>query len=455
MIGVPRAFCALVLLPALSAACSSKETASAKPPVSSHAEPDGGTAPDAPDLDLPEPADGFQIRSAGAVIAPGEEREYCEIARLPGDASDEYYVSLIELANGPFSHHLALGVAAAGSSGEAEIDALGVGYRVECVGPRIEFGDGLEVVATIQVPHGQATLPAGVARKYVGGQYIVFDYHYANTGLEPISARSAVNFHLMDPAAVEHVAQTFVLTNLTIDTPPGKTASFTAECHFNADMLVGAFTRHTHHWGTDFSVSYAGGAHDGEELWTSNDWQNETEFTFKEPALIKAGEGFRYRCTYENDTSKRLRFGTSVKDEMCMLYGPAWSAHPGQDLKLEGCTIVWVDDAGIGHPASEAGGFPKATASDAALCKSSFGASIDDCSKCRCDACATPALKCALDPDCGPLLACYAACTDAKCIEGCKPVLHDHSSGQGLFTQVIACSYSQCPACGTPSDIGL
>jgi hypothetical protein len=454
MLGVLRAIGALVLLSALSTACSpdgrSPGRAPGDPPVS----PEAGI-PDAVDLGLPEPTDGFQIRSHGAEIAPGEEHEYCEVARLPGGPDDEYYVSLIELANGPSSHHLALGVAASGSAGEAEIDGLGAGHRVECAGPRIEFGEGLEVVATIQIPHGQAALPAGVARKYRGGQYIVFDYHYANTGIKPISARSAVNFHIVDKATVEHVAQTFVINNVTIDTPPGKTGSFVGECHFNADMKIGAFTRHTHHWGTDFTVSYVGGERDGEEIWTSHDWQHETEYTFVEPAVIHAGEGLRYRCDYANDTPKRLRFGTSVRDEMCMLYGPAWSAHEGEELNLEGCNIVWIDDAGIGHPANEAGGFPKADPSDESLCKATFGPDIDECSKCRCEACATPGLKCTLDKDCGPLLSCYLGCTDAQCIEGCKPVLKDHSSGQGLFTQIIACSYSQCPACGTPTDIGL
>lgn len=446
-----RPLLAIGLLPTFFTACSKSDGTADK--GSDHSPPalDAGEV----DLGLVPPEDGFQLRTTGGVIPPGEEHEYCEVARLPGDATDEYYVSLIELANGPSSHHLALGVAAVGSSGEAQVAELGVGNKVECVGPRIEFGDGLEIVATIQVPHGEATLPAGVARKYAGGQYVVFDYHYANTGVDPVSARSAANFHLVHRSTVKHVAQTFGFNNFTIDTPPGETASFTAECHFDADMMIGAFTRHTHHWGTDFSIWYAGGAHDGEEIWTSRDWQHETEYTFAEPALIHAGDGLRYRCTYANDTARPLRFGTRITDEMCMLYGPAWPSEAGGELAIKQCNIVWIDDAGVGHPADEAGGFPKSKPSDASLCRGAFGASIDECNQCRCDACATPALKCALDPDCSALLTCYAGCKDARCVEDCQPVAHDHSSGQGLFTQVIACSFSQCPVCGALGDLSL
>ncbi|HEX3597219.1 MAG TPA: hypothetical protein VHU80_19055 [Polyangiaceae bacterium] len=428
---------------ALSACSNSKSGPLPKKDEPRDARPDSGELY----LGLSTPSDGFQLRSIGAEIGPGDEREYCEVARLPGGPGDVYDVSSIELANGKNSHHLALAVVSPGSSAEAAVIALGVGNRQECPGPSIQFGEGAEVVATIQHPYGETKLPDGVAWQYTGGQYIVYDYHYANTGLDTLDARSAVNFHLMDSSDVQHIARTFFLNNLTLDTPPGKTASFTAECHFDADMMVGAFTRHTHHFGTDFSVWYAGGANDGQEIWTSHDWQNETDYTFTAPALVKAGEGFRYQCTYDNTTTSDLRFGTSIKDEMCMLYGPAWSAHDG-DTPLEGCNITWIDDAGIGHPANEAGGFPKPSASDAATCQTFFGSAINDCNKCRCDSCATPLLKCGTDADCAPLLVCYANCADAACIENCSSLLHDHSSGEGTLTSVIACSVQECPICG-------
>src|SRR5262245_32582301 len=75
-----------------------------------------------PYLGLTVPAHGFQLRSLGAEIGPGEEREYCEVARLPGAPTDEYYVSLIELGNGAPSHHLGLALAPRESPAAAELE---------------------------------------------------------------------------------------------------------------------------------------------------------------------------------------------------------------------------------------------------------------------------------------------------------------------------------------------
>ena len=60
-----------------------------------------GDPPEKPEpyLGLTTPVHGFQIRSLGTDIAPGEEREYCEVAQIPGAPVDEYYVSSMELAN--------------------------------------------------------------------------------------------------------------------------------------------------------------------------------------------------------------------------------------------------------------------------------------------------------------------------------------------------------------------
>jgi hypothetical protein len=434
----------------LLAACNSGGTAPEKPVVRS-------TSADAGELylGLAPPADGFQLRTVGAEIGPGEEHEYCEAVQVPGNETDEYAITSIELANGPRSHHLALSFATRGSIAATHLESLGVGNHVECPGGAlIRFGDGIEVIGTIQVPQSEVTLPPHVARKFHGQDYIVFDYHYANTDVEPLQARSAANFHQADPATIEHVAQTFFLNNLTIDVPQEQTASFTGECHFDVDVMVSALTRHTHHWGTDFSVWYSGGARDGSEIWTSHDWQSETEFSFAEPVLLKAGEGFRYRCSYANDTTRALRFGTSVSDEMCMLWGAAWEANASDHMSRPNCNISWVDGDGIGHPANEAGGFPKPSAADANVCTSAYGASIDDCGRCRCNSCATPVVKCASDPDCAPLLLCFASCTDDDCLQKCQGLLEQHSSADGLLTEVGECVVAECPLCAASPDAG-
>jgi hypothetical protein len=406
-----------------------------------------GDAGDSTYLGLSLPQDGFQIRAVGVDLEPGEEREYCEVAQLPGAATDEYFVSLIEFANGPSSHHLALAYADDGTPAAVELEQLGIGNHRECQGPLLAFGSGMELIGTTQVPYGLVSLPPRVARKFHGGELIVFDYHYANTSVEVVHMQSAANFHLVDRADVDRVAQHFSINNVTIDVPAGQTASFTAECHVGTDMMLGWLARHTHRLGTDFTVWYAGGARTGEEIWTSHDWQHDIEFSFPEPILVRAGEGFRYRCTFANDTGDRLRFGTSVKDEMCMLYSQVWPATNGGALDLPDCNIVWIDDQGIGHTATEAGGYPKPDASQVSLCNSVYGAPSDECGACRCESCANAGLTCAGDPDCAPLFECLAGCSDLACTEACQPVIRQHSTGEGPLTALLECVKVACPKC--------
>ena len=286
-------------------------------------------------------------------------------------------------------------------------------------------------------------MPDRVGRQYRGGQWVVFDYHYFNTREVPIEARSAVNFHLTKRASIDHIVRGFSFNNYTIATRPGENGSYTGECHFRTDVVLGDITRHTHRWGTDFSVWFSGGARDGEMIWTSKDWQHDTIYKFDGPIRMAAGEGLRFRCNYQNDTPRTLRFGSSATDEMCILFGPIWEAEQSVELGNQSCTIVWQDADGIGHPAHEAGGFPKPSESEVSTCLSAV---MDNpCSRCRCEACATPAIQCALDPDCRAISNCYAACpAGADCAKECRQETDAHSSGIGPLGMRSSCFQSRC-----------
>src|SRR5882724_12232592 len=145
-----------VLLPA----CSS-DTAAHAPAVSSpsKAATDRGSAEmpsaSAPKglADLKVPTDGFQVRSMGADIGPGEDIEYCEIAELPGDPSEVYYANSIELANAEFSHHLVVATALPNTPADAALRAMNIGDKVQCNGTNYEWPqEGLVFVASAQTP---------------------------------------------------------------------------------------------------------------------------------------------------------------------------------------------------------------------------------------------------------------------------------------------------------------
>src|SRR5687768_18199628 len=66
-------------------------------------------------LGLERPERGLQVRNIGTQIGPGEDAEWCEVAELPGDPGQTYYVDKVEVANAPFSHHLFVSTAIPGS----------------------------------------------------------------------------------------------------------------------------------------------------------------------------------------------------------------------------------------------------------------------------------------------------------------------------------------------------
>jgi len=397
-------------------------------------------------LGLETPTDGFQVRDIGTRIAAGDEKEYCEVAELPGDPSDTYYVKSIELANGPRSHHLIVTAAAPGSPMDGKLRAMSIGDKVPCLSAAIAFGeDGAQGVGGIQQPYGRVDYPDGVGRVFHGGQRVVFDYHYFNSGTDAVDARSAFNFHLVKASDIQHEAKGFGFYNWTIDTPPGKTGAFKGECHFKNDVNVGGLTRHTHRWGTDYTVWYAGGAHDGEQIWKSSDWEHDVDHAFAPAVLMKAGEGFRFECDYRNDETHDLRFGTSATDEMCILFGLIWDAGDAREVPDQGCSITWVDSDGVGHAADEAGGFPKPADPLVRAClggSSKDGGALDECATCRCTSCADPIVKCAVDTECQAVLGCFQSGAG-----DCQSVISEHSSAVGMLQQMQSCIETECTAC--------
>jgi hypothetical protein len=415
------------------------------------------TAPSKGIDDLTIPEDGFQVRSAGAVIGPGEDVEYCEIGELPGDPSDTYYVSSVELANAPYSHHFVVATALPGSDAEAALRESNIGDKVRCNGTNYEWPqDGLVFLGSAQTPYISREFPKGVGSILHGNQRMVFDYHYLNTTDHEVQARSAFNVHLVDGSTIEHIATAFSFFNFTVNVPPHETGTFMAECHFGDDLMVASVLRHTHEHGRDFSVWYSGGPNDGEHIWTSHDWKNEPDYTFSSPALVKAGEGFRFQCDFENSGDAPLRYGIKGTDEMCILAGWFWPAGDTRELPPQNCGVTWIDSKGLGHPASEAGGFPPASSLEARICHAGIslsgysGLSNDTCNDCICNSCGGILMQCANDADCTGLLDCFGSgCgSEIQCIQACKQELHDHSSAVGMLQQVQACISSKCDGCG-------
>ncbi len=286
------------------------------------------------ELCLEPPAVGVQVRSLGETIAAGEDVEYCEIVALPGTADDVYYVNRFESKMTGSSHHLIVTAIPVGSTADQNLE---VGYKQKCTGAREVAGEDRLPVTGSQQPYHEEAYPPGVGRVFYGGQKLVFDYHYLNTTDAPILAQAVVNMHTTDEANVEHIARSFGFYNLGINTPPGETASFTTACSFSADIGVHKLTRHTHQWGTDFTAWHAGGARDGEQIWTTPGYEVDVEHVFDSPITVRSGEGFTFECSFDNTTTEPLTFGVKASDEMCILFGTWWPVDESQTVDSQSC----------------------------------------------------------------------------------------------------------------------
>ncbi len=402
-------------------------------------------------LGLSTPTDGFQVRNLGKDIQPGEDVEYCEVAEMPGEPDTVYYVNRLEFANGNASHHLIIDTAKPGSAAEENLRGRNVGDQVECLSSQSAFGDGFEFTGGIQRPYGDLVFPEGVGRVYHGGQRFVFDFHYYNTTDRTVQARSAVNFHTTSADEVTRIAQIVGFNNVTIDTAPGEHGSFVGECRYKADVEVHSLTRHTHRWGTDYSVWFSGGARDGEHIWTSHDFQEDTFFPFDQPILMKAGEGFRFQCDYQNTETHALRFGPNATDEMCILFSIAWEADVGTPFGNEDCFISQVGSDGVGHPV-DPGSYPEPTPEQVQSCTDKSPTS-PACTTCACGTCGGVIAECVDDPDCLAILNCIQTsnCSQSTCINVCGDVINEHSSGTGKLIQVSTCLSSSCGALCMPT----
>ncbi len=399
-------------------------------------------------LGLAQPENGFHVRSQGEIVKVGEDVEYCEVAELPGEPNKQYYVSGIELGNGKGSHHLIVEVAEPGSVADQKLRGMNIGDRVPCFSAESAFGQGMYSLFGIQQQYGRVNYPPGVGRVVYGKQRAVFDYHYLNTGSEDVRSQSAINIHVTDGESITHIVDGFGFYNWTIDIPPGQTASFRGECSFDRDVMVAGIARHTHRWGTDYSVWHINDADDAEPFWTSTNYEHDVNYGYTPPRLFKKGEGFRFECNFDNTETHRLRFGTQARDEMCILFGLAWDAGNERVIPSQSCDLTWADERGVAQDVKAKGGYPAPSAEVANACYQGAlagGSQPTECLQCQCNSCGDVLLKCFGDADCREILNCFRGCADQPdCGQQCQAVIDEHSSAVGMSQQVRSCVESRC-----------
>ncbi|HUS67175.1 MAG TPA: hypothetical protein VMZ28_21705 [Kofleriaceae bacterium] len=257
-------------------------------------------------------------------VASGMEDTRCVVKRVGNDGPIRIGKMVNEL--GDASHHM---VVYRLSEGEEILEPTPCTPFVDVLDP----SRGAPLAVT-QKESEVIELPPGVAYTLAPDQLVRIEMHYINTGDQDVEVAASTTLVEIPDEDFQYEADFLFIGNPDIEIGPH--AEFTLGPSFLplpdelADIHVFAITGHEHQWGTGVEVALAESEAGPDEMVYSPDpflW-NEPETTYHEPALdIPGGSGFRFTCTYYNDSNDTVDFGESANDEMCFFWAYYYPSH--------------------------------------------------------------------------------------------------------------------------------
>ncbi len=297
-----------------------------------------GTTAEAKRLHLHRPARGFQMRMTPFAIPAGGEREACEYVVTPnGKAMD---VSAFEMKTTPGAHHFVLWEYLGKDTDRADFWS-GVKDATGCIGlgPR----DGQVTTANLfgmLSGHQHVEFPAGVAVSLQPHAALYANLHLHNYTAAPVDAEAVFNLVPARKGSVQHHAQALTVGTIDFDIPAHGHAAVSGEWRAPVDLNIVQISTHEHHRGTRMSVSHmdASGNAMGDPLVVSEDWEHPNVTWFRQqPKRVRAGEGLRFTCEWQNNDDFPVQFGVTTEDEMCFVIGYFYPDDDGAKVKGPGC----------------------------------------------------------------------------------------------------------------------
>jgi hypothetical protein len=274
-----------------------------------------------PDTVSPDGADGADTTSIGSFtltlgswnMSPAEETTRCVVKRL-GNA-DTIRVSQIRTNLSRGSHHFIV---------YKSPDTVEQTAPFPCA-PFSETLNGQTVPLMIsQIREETLTLPDGVAFELAPNQMIRLEAHYLNYFPEPIDTGAEVTFELAPSTATE-LADFMFYGTTQVYIPAGQKVTTPWKFHpVPTGVKVFGLTGHTHALGTNVEIEKATTRTDpGLSVYPPEgrpfDWA-EAPIAHFEPPLDFEGDGFRFRCSWNNTTQRDAHFGESATQEMCFFW---------------------------------------------------------------------------------------------------------------------------------------
>ena len=175
--------------------------------------------------------------------------------------------------------------------------------------------------AGTQTPYHNYTFPEGTALEIPANFYFDMNSHYVNKGATPIPGEVSVNLYTVPASQVRRKVSVINWGNNSLNLPPNQRTTATRTFRVNKRTVIVSLTSHMHKLGEKFVIKIAGGARNGEVVYTANDWEHPDILNFAQPIILNAGEGLTSEITYNNTTSRTVRFGLTSEDEMGIIFG--------------------------------------------------------------------------------------------------------------------------------------
>ncbi len=276
---------------------------------------------------LPAPAtgQGIQLRVAPFTVTGNFERELFTFQRL-GNAAP-VFVNRVQMKMRPNSHHFLL-YSFADNTPSLAIPQVNAVRDIRNPDGSLNFLTALPMayhvfLAGAQTPEMDYRFPPGVALRLPTNFGIDLNVHYVNRGSQALTGEAFANLYTVDAAQVQAEARTLNLGNQDISLPAGQRTTLTRTFMNTTgrDMRVFMLTSHMHQLGERFQIKLRGGSRDGQVIYETTDWAHPEIRNFETPIVVRPGEGMTSEITWNNTTSRVVRFGLTSQDEMGIIFG--------------------------------------------------------------------------------------------------------------------------------------
>jgi len=288
-------------------------TADVSPDTTADVSPDTTADTSLDSTDASNPGTTYALSLGTWTMNPAEETTRCVVKRLGNQNTLRVSRITTELARG--SHHFIV---------YKSPDTVEQTTPFPCTPFTETLGGSTVPLMISQTRNETLTLPEGVAFELPANQMIRLEAHFLNYFPDPIETGAEVTFEEAPPTATT-LADFMFYGTTQVFIPAGQSVTTPWKFHsVPSGLNVFGLTGHTHALGTNVEIQKSPARTSaGTSVYPPPgqpfDWA-EAPVAYFTPPLAFTGDGFRFRCSWNNTTDSAVTFGESANNEMCFFW---------------------------------------------------------------------------------------------------------------------------------------